>query len=446
MTHSPAKKLTDCPSNLKEAIDWILRVTGKDGQNGPGIGTDNVEDLAQAVCELPGFATVIVGAVRDKERGPNGVHVEVNLSKLNDTYTLSHIITDLAEGSRVFIGYDKGRRGTIEGTGIADVPKKNKSKPYDSLEDWRRNGPDGYFLSYPPEATWHRDVMNARENGGPSKAKVKCAIILLGCMPLFYYGLTYLACWCGYEMHDAWNNKQFDGKDEGKKLGGEGALSKFMQAMGYQWTSLSKSKCGHVMNRVASSLQDLKVSAYGGYSEFIRQIEKNGNRNIETTAIMYPLYGLYFVASAYFKFQLQYGNITAGIDELKKTLEQHEKPYSITGENPYQALETCIADLMNKMKLLELVKFGTYTASGRTSGSSNHGAASAWNSGSSEGEDVGNAHQGAAQPQNAADTISSSVGYVAGGIVGTAAVGTGVALATNVGGITTLFKGAIGLV
>ncbi|GIX61118.1 variant erythrocyte surface antigen-1 family protein [Babesia caballi] len=38
----------DCPSNLKEAIDWILRVTGKDG----GGGGDNTRYLAKAVKDL----------------------------------------------------------------------------------------------------------------------------------------------------------------------------------------------------------------------------------------------------------------------------------------------------------------------------------------------------------------------------------------------------------
>ncbi|GIX64240.1 ribosome-binding protein 1, putative [Babesia caballi] len=43
--------LTTCPSNLKEAIDWILRVTGKDGQ-----GSDNTPALAEAVKKLLGMA------------------------------------------------------------------------------------------------------------------------------------------------------------------------------------------------------------------------------------------------------------------------------------------------------------------------------------------------------------------------------------------------------
>ncbi|GIX66387.1 spectrin repeat superfamily Extracellular matrix-binding protein, putative [Babesia caballi] len=54
------KSLTDCPSNLKEAIDWILRVTGKDGGGGGG----NEQKLAEAITKLPGFTDAIDAAAK----------------------------------------------------------------------------------------------------------------------------------------------------------------------------------------------------------------------------------------------------------------------------------------------------------------------------------------------------------------------------------------------
>ncbi|GIX62383.1 variant erythrocyte surface antigen-1 family protein [Babesia caballi] len=69
--------LADCPSNLKEAIDWILRVTGKDGQ-----GSDNTRDLATAVKEILGKAVEEVdGMISNRHK--NGAE----LSQLKDGLT-----------------------------------------------------------------------------------------------------------------------------------------------------------------------------------------------------------------------------------------------------------------------------------------------------------------------------------------------------------------------
>ncbi|GIX61394.1 variant erythrocyte surface antigen-1 family protein [Babesia caballi] len=107
--------LGDCPSNLKEAIDWILRVTGRDGGTGGGTGSGNETILAQAVANLPDFNEAIKAAEdKLKESGNNGVNVSQALANIKESTTLSNIIGKLADGLRTFIGYGGGK-------GIADL-------------------------------------------------------------------------------------------------------------------------------------------------------------------------------------------------------------------------------------------------------------------------------------------------------------------------------------
>ncbi|GIX61868.1 variant erythrocyte surface antigen-1 family protein [Babesia caballi] len=97
------KRPFDCPSNLKEAIDWMLRVTGKDG----GQGGDKSQDLARAITELDGFKDAINAAVvKLKESGDD---VPQALQKLQVEGTLKNIIDQLTNGLRAFIGYGKGQ-------------------------------------------------------------------------------------------------------------------------------------------------------------------------------------------------------------------------------------------------------------------------------------------------------------------------------------------------
>ncbi|GIX62290.1 variant erythrocyte surface antigen-1 family protein [Babesia caballi] len=101
-----AKSLTDCPSNLKEAIDWILRVTSKDGGSGPG-GT---QQLAQAITKLEGFNEAIkasAGKLKDNKSGD----ATKALRELNNPTTLGPIIGQLSDGLKAFIGYGSGGKG-----------------------------------------------------------------------------------------------------------------------------------------------------------------------------------------------------------------------------------------------------------------------------------------------------------------------------------------------
>ncbi|GIX65075.1 extracellular matrix-binding ebh [Babesia caballi] len=107
----PRRPLFLTAPNLKEAIDWIPRVTGKDGGGGPD---GNEQKLAQAIVGLHDFKQVIDAAARKlSESGSDDVSQAIK--NLNSTSNLGSIIGKLADGLKAFIGYGG------QGKGIANV-------------------------------------------------------------------------------------------------------------------------------------------------------------------------------------------------------------------------------------------------------------------------------------------------------------------------------------
>ncbi|GIX65141.1 variant erythrocyte surface antigen-1 family protein [Babesia caballi] len=90
--------LTTCPSNLKEAIDWILRVTGKDGQDSSN-GQQAIQTLTQKVKDL-------LKDVKDVLPGFNKEDFEKVTKTLDGSGASSGLIGKLADGLQQFIGYD----------------------------------------------------------------------------------------------------------------------------------------------------------------------------------------------------------------------------------------------------------------------------------------------------------------------------------------------------
>ncbi|GIX61579.1 variant erythrocyte surface antigen-1 family protein [Babesia caballi] len=104
------KQLTDCPANLKEAIDWIPGVTGKDGGGGSA-GNETI--LAKATTKLPDFRDAIEAASKNPEGGSGDASKA--LKNLKSENTLGSIIENLTDGLRAFVGYGG------QGQGIANV-------------------------------------------------------------------------------------------------------------------------------------------------------------------------------------------------------------------------------------------------------------------------------------------------------------------------------------
>ncbi|GIX62563.1 variant erythrocyte surface antigen-1 family protein [Babesia caballi] len=142
---STPKQLTDCPSNLKEAIDWILRVTGKDGQS----GKTNAEQLADAVTQL----------LKD---------VESSSSELEST--LEKIKVALK---------------TQSNTGIIDA---------------LGNGLNGFMTSIHDDYGDSKSVYD-KLNGQLNSVVKHAGDIFISCIPMVFYGLGYLHWKCSGQWY-----------------------------------------------------------------------------------------------------------------------------------------------------------------------------------------------------------------------------------------------------
>ncbi|GBE58595.1 hypothetical protein, conserved [Babesia ovata] len=109
------KALTDCPENLREAIDWLLQVNSGDGipQLSEALGklVDNVaQDAERSLSSLPESYHTSAGDVIDKLRA-----FRSSLQK-NSENTNKNILHNLCSALETFLGYKPP--GTYDGSGI----------------------------------------------------------------------------------------------------------------------------------------------------------------------------------------------------------------------------------------------------------------------------------------------------------------------------------------
>ncbi|GIX61789.1 variant erythrocyte surface antigen-1 family protein [Babesia caballi] len=263
------KKLTDCPSNLKEAIDWILRVTGKDGGGDQTNGSD-------------GLITAVQGLLRTAGVENNNPKISIN----------KDLIDNLADGLAKFIGYDGN--GTVEGTGIAGVPmetgnKKHKEgKPFTSGE--MSNYKSGYVYSYEPKkATWS-------EGNKDVGAK-----IFLGCLPMIFSALSYLYWRCDIKGNGEWRSYKLKGGQD---------LNHFMLAIGYAddvvqntaGSQVASSACGGFgeLSKAMSAAEPFNKAIT--YSTFTKEL-RNRVGECKNDFNKCPLSALSVAAETYFRHQ-----------------------------------------------------------------------------------------------------------------------------------------------
>ncbi|GIX61341.1 extracellular matrix-binding ebh [Babesia caballi] len=110
----------DCPSNLKEAIDWILRVTGRDGQDQSNQGTQAIQTLSNQVKKLLNQVKDFVPGIKVEE-----------FEKVKNALNNGDLITKLAEGLAKFIGYQTGNNNGVIGVGGIAV----SNDPLERLRD-----------------------------------------------------------------------------------------------------------------------------------------------------------------------------------------------------------------------------------------------------------------------------------------------------------------------
>ncbi|GIX63477.1 extracellular matrix-binding ebh, putative [Babesia caballi] len=302
MTSTVQKKsITEPPTNLKEAIDWVLRVSGKDNGNNDN---DAIKDLADEVKKLfdkdagevaGGVLGVMGKSITDlankladvteqppRRNKPFKVLVSYlqtfkgNLENVRDygssvsgeelvklkgwlTKESSGAIGKLAEGLRKFLGY-QSNTSNFDGTGII----LNNGQAYDKAYG---------------TASWPQSPDDKRT----------CALIFLGIGPMLFYGLTYLYWNC--ESQGDWKRLQF------QKSGSTNSLSAYLDAMGYKDSEFNEqkkqgSKIAEVLDK---AFPELKNNASFFYPEYLRKL-----LNDALTKNDYPLPRCHIIASPYF--------------------------------------------------------------------------------------------------------------------------------------------------
>ncbi|GIX64797.1 variant erythrocyte surface antigen-1 family protein [Babesia caballi] len=275
----------DCPSNLKEAIDWILRVTGKDGGNG---GDQAIKALTNQVKEL-------LESVKESDPGFKKDAFE-NVKNALDNGSGTGLIKSLAEGLQQFIGYDAGSNGKITGSGIA-VGKDGQTgqKPWNSPSDASKGG---YYLSYNPGQQGCEWDSSFNGNGNATT----CARMFLSIIPLLWSALSYLYFMC--------SKKASDGGWKEMKIGG-GPLKDFLYSMWFGPSRLQGTKNGkHVADSALQKFQELSsAKSEKSYAEFVKKLRENGvnqwkqESSGSSATTSYFLSGIYFLSQAYFQHQ-----------------------------------------------------------------------------------------------------------------------------------------------
>ncbi|GIX61992.1 variant erythrocyte surface antigen-1 family protein [Babesia caballi] len=229
------KSLTQPPTNLKEAIDWVLRVSGRDnGDDGNEaikiLAKELIKLLDKDAAEVARGVLGVMGGTFDKVVGG------LDSLKSQQTYVRSPVAfiqtfkgkTELVRdyGSAV----DDGRIGELIDLLQKDVDGKGEGhvcKLADGLQEfigWNGTtvGNDGigktgqYKSSYKKEATWN-------SLNGKDADKETCALIFLGIFPMLFYTLPFLY-WICSDGTPRW---------KGDKLT-SGSLQIFMEKMGFK--------------------------------------------------------------------------------------------------------------------------------------------------------------------------------------------------------------------
>ncbi|GIX62834.1 ribosome binding protein [Babesia caballi] len=268
------KKLTDPPTNLKEAIDWLALVGGGfGGTSWSSWGNrGKSEELEKVLKQLPGF---------------DGVKTTV----FGDMF-LQGAIKNLADGlGKGFLGYQSQGGYSFSGQGIIKA--------------------NGEYRSTYENAQWHQDSTELQ----------KCALIFLGSAYVTYYFVTFLYWACSNKYSGPW---------KGLPLQDDQRPGKYLKPMGFTSTQLNGEKHGTQIAELLDSdfngfTELKKPSRQTLYSDFLQQLEQQYTK----VDWNYPLIACYRLAYRYFN-QNKTSPVTQAMEKIKT---EFEKLRGVTGKD-----------------------------------------------------------------------------------------------------------------
>ncbi|GIX63475.1 variant erythrocyte surface antigen-1 family protein [Babesia caballi] len=250
MTSTVQKKsLIQPPENLKEAIDWVLRVSGRDnGRN----DNDAIKDLAEEVIKLldkdagevaGGVLRVMGENLKKVVEGLKKNHSQIPSRGLQGylsnvkTYftTVSHYGTAVPEERRKsFIKWLE--RDATKGTGGPISALADKLKQFMGCKGPKQFSGEGlidksntYTSAYLENTTWANV---------PETNRSTCALMFLGIVPMLFLFLAYLYWQCTDTK--GWKDMTHD--ESGSSGPGKDDLKMFFEAIGYKNCKINDSK------------------------------------------------------------------------------------------------------------------------------------------------------------------------------------------------------------
>ncbi|GFE56037.1 variant erythrocyte surface antigen beta subunit, putative [Babesia ovis] len=260
--------LLKSPTNLKEAIDWILRVTNKDGQ-GNGASGSSTHMFCELAAALRDLLSDVDQELLANERNLVSEVVDT-IRDVGGTYFLKEMIIMFGQGLQ---GMVMGKGSST--TGVTDIAehgicsKGGSSSGYASKSSYNASS-----------ATWE-NVRNSDAN------VITCAKTMMGCIPLVFGAITYIYWKSSYK-------------------GGNGfRCHDYLKALGYKDSELNSditkqsSKVKELLEKCFNGLDKVKDKVSNAtYAKFLMDLEANTST---TSGVSTALMKFYILATGYFR-------------------------------------------------------------------------------------------------------------------------------------------------
>ncbi|GIX62593.1 variant erythrocyte surface antigen-1 family protein [Babesia caballi] len=316
------KKLTEAPTNLKEAIDWVLRVSGRDASNVSEEGQKAIKGLAEELIKLfkkdDGSEVALI--VLDKYRRVSESVIEGLKSHTNEKNRLTSLSSEwgfaapyaaldrLSRGLDPFVFGSAARVNREKAEQwVSSVDKSDLEKliggPANGLKKFvepiSRIVQVSVASAYKSDAKWESLKANERR---------ECAIIFVAILPLLYIGLTYLYWRCSQSKD---SSEPFVSWSEQKLTDGKG-LQKYMEALGYNGnlnnsitgerivsTILDEMFSNELQTAYSAAKSDRSQNKSPSYPQFLEKLQEKANDSLSSTDTSHPLTSLYTLSYYY---------------------------------------------------------------------------------------------------------------------------------------------------
>ncbi|GIX63903.1 variant erythrocyte surface antigen-1 family protein [Babesia caballi] len=293
MTTTGKKSLTTPPTNLKEAIDWVLKI--KNDNNA-------IDKLAEALEELLKHdGSEVALKVLEKYRLVSKSVIEkLKPQKSERHFAVPHVILNkLSEGLDPF---PSGSQANIRPEDVVKVKEWVSSINENTLTQLITDFAEGLNKFVTPGSGILQNPSNSAYKSASSwisltpSAKTDCAAILLGVMPVVYIGLTYLYWQC--EGTGGWAQEKFDSSGSG-----QGSLKQYIEALGYT-ENRNDNNGQNIVSLMNSMFSGELKTAYGSsqthYFRFLKALQEKALGALPAqTKTDCPLTSLYLISYYY---------------------------------------------------------------------------------------------------------------------------------------------------